>query len=229
MNKPKILIVDDHPENLVALHAVLNSPEYTVTECASGKEALNCLLNEEFDLILMDVQMPEMDGFATASLIRARQKCESIPLIFITARMLDEESTIKGYETGCVDYITKPFNPATLRRKVDFFLSYKNQIRKERQHKDFKEEFEKFSKVFEDIIDPLWAVLLNVQMLKKYTQKGNEKLSQSLRPKLECMEDATRRLKNLIVSYRSHIKELDRPLIKSSSESAQFYSHLDPE
>ncbi|HXH75408.1 MAG TPA: response regulator [Bacteriovoracaceae bacterium] len=206
--KPHILIVDDHPENLLAMRAVLESPNYEITECSSGMDALRCLLCEHYDLILMDVHMPELDGFATATLIRERPKTQAIPLIFVTAQMMDEESTLKGYKTGCADYITKPFNPETLKKKVEFFLSYSNKIRIEQKKLDIESEYEKVMKVFNELINPLWSVLLNVQLLKKYSKSDNKKVYKTLTQKLECIEDSTQQLNKMIGAYRNEIPKL---------------------
>lgn len=113
-----ILLVDDHPENLLALEAVLDAPEYRLVRALSGMEALRLLLQEEFSLILLDVCMPGLNGFETANLIRERPKSRNIPIIFITAVNKGEDDTAKGYAAGALDYITKPFNPDALKTKV---------------------------------------------------------------------------------------------------------------
>ncbi|MGE0616053.1 MAG: ATP-binding protein [Bacteriovoracia bacterium] len=116
-----ILLVDDRPENLISLEAVLKSPEYNLVQATSGTDALRALLGQDFALILMDVQMPEMDGFQTANLIKQRERSKNIPIIFITAASKDHPFIYKGYEAGAVDYIVKPFEPYILRSKVAVF------------------------------------------------------------------------------------------------------------
>lgn len=118
----KILMVDDRPENLLALEAVLTNPDYVLVGVTSGEGALKCLLNDDFSLILLDVQMPGLNGYNTAKIIRTRQKCQNIPIIFLTASNQNEENVLEGYDSGAVDYIFKPFNPQILRSKVDAFL-----------------------------------------------------------------------------------------------------------
>src|SRR5579884_4045887 len=113
-----ILLVDDHPENLLALEAVLDASGYRLVRAHSGMEALRLLLKETFSLILMDVCMPGLNGFETAALIRERPKTRDIPIIFITAVNKTEEDVARGYSVGAVDYIVKPFDPETLRAKV---------------------------------------------------------------------------------------------------------------
>ena len=115
-------MVDDHPENLLALEAVLSSPNYNLVSATSGKEALKCLLKQEFAVILLDVQMPGLNGFETAKLIRAREKTKHTPIIFITAISQDSENVQRGYSVGAIDYIFKPFHPETLKQKIEKFV-----------------------------------------------------------------------------------------------------------
>jgi len=121
-NKVNILMVDDHPENLLALKAVLTSPNYHLVSANSGKEALKCMLKQDFAVILLDVQMPGLNGFETAKLIKAREKTRHIPIIFITAISFDMEHVHEGYSVGAIDYIMKPFNPKTLKYKIEQFV-----------------------------------------------------------------------------------------------------------
>lgn len=117
-SKVNILLVDDHPEGLTALEAVLQRPQYNLIKAHSGEEALGKILAYEFAVILMDVQMPGMDGFETVSLIKQREKSRDIPVIFITAINKETAYIHKGYESGAVDYIFKPFEPIVLSAKV---------------------------------------------------------------------------------------------------------------
>lgn len=118
-----ILMVDDLKENLVALEAVLSTPSYRLVTARSGEEALKCILKQDFAVILLDVQMPGLNGFETAKLIKARKKSKNIPIIFITAISQDMEHVLHGYSVGAIDYIFKPFNPETLKRKVEQFAA----------------------------------------------------------------------------------------------------------
>ncbi|MCM2532932.1 PAS domain S-box protein [Neobacillus pocheonensis] len=120
--KVNILMVDDHPENLLALEAVLLSPNYHLVSANSGKEALKCMLKQDFAVILLDVQMPGLNGFETAKLIKAREKTRHIPIIFITAISQDMEHVHQGYAAGAIDYIFKPFHPETLKQKIEQFV-----------------------------------------------------------------------------------------------------------
>ncbi len=121
MEKVNILLVDDHPENLVALEAILESPFYRLVKATSGVDALKHLLLEEFALILLDVAMPDLDGFETALLIKKRPKLRDIPIIFLTAYSKDEPFIFRGYSVGAVDYVFKPFESMVLRSKVAVF------------------------------------------------------------------------------------------------------------
>ncbi|GGF93467.1 response regulator [Paenibacillus abyssi] len=118
-----ILIVDDHPENLVAIEAVLDREPYHLVRAYSGMEALRCLLEEEFAVIVMDVQMPGMDGFETASIIRTREKTKYVPIIFMTASSTKMEHIFTGYTVGAMDYMTKPFVPQIFKSKIEGYVS----------------------------------------------------------------------------------------------------------
>ena len=121
-NKVNVLLVDDRPENLLVLKITLSSLNANLVEAHSGKEALRLVLDHEFAVILLDVMMPEMDGFETARLIREREKSKHTPIIFVTAMFLDDQDAFKGYSVGAVDYIMKPFAPEILRSKVGVFV-----------------------------------------------------------------------------------------------------------
>jgi len=126
----KILLVDDREDNLLSVQTILEPAGYHFVKANSGKEALKVLLTQlDFALILMDVNMPSLNGFETAALIYEREKLKNIPIIFITAHGEDEKNIFKGYRTGAVDFITKPINPKLLRAKVAVFtdLYQKNQ------------------------------------------------------------------------------------------------------
>src|SRR3954470_23245806 len=119
--KVSILLVDDRPEKLLALEAVLEDLGQTIVRAYSGREALRQVLTQEFAVILLDVNMPDMDGFETAALIRQRKNSEHVPIIFITA-FGDEMHAARGYSMGAVDYILTPVVPEVLRSKVSVFV-----------------------------------------------------------------------------------------------------------
>lgn len=133
----KILLVDDKKENLLSLQVILANQGYEFVEASSGKEALRFLLkNQDFAIILMDVQMPIMDGFETAELIRQSDKLKHVPIIFLTANMNSREYIFKGYQAGAVDYMIKPLSPEILQAKVSVFA----ELYKKNQELKFKEE-----------------------------------------------------------------------------------------
>jgi PAS domain S-box-containing protein len=117
-----ILLVDDRNENLLALEAVLEPLGQRLVKASSGEEALRHLLRQDFAVILLDVQMPGLDGFETAALVKEREKSRHIPIIFLTAISKDAHFVFKGYSVGAVDYISKPFDPDILRSKVSVFV-----------------------------------------------------------------------------------------------------------
>ncbi|WP_458124099.1 response regulator [Paenibacillus sp. Z3-2] len=123
LNEPiHILLVDDRPENLLALEAVLESEQYKLVKATSGEEALRCLLKDEFAVIVLDVQMPGMDGIETAKLIKARDKSKDVPIIFISANSREAEHLFAGYSAGAIDYMVKPFIPQILKSKIEGFV-----------------------------------------------------------------------------------------------------------
>ena len=121
--RQKILLVDDREDNLFSMETILEADGYEFIKANSGRQALKILLSEfDFALILMDVKMPNLNGFETAALIYERERLKHIPIIFITANTYGEENIFKGYRTGAVDYIYKPINPELLRAKVAVFV-----------------------------------------------------------------------------------------------------------
>ncbi|MDD2853470.1 MAG: response regulator [Desulfuromonadaceae bacterium] len=120
-DKIPILLVDDRPENLIALENLLDDPDLAIFTATSGNEALRLSLKHDFAIVLMDVRMPDMDGFETAELMRTYPKTSRLPIIFVSAVMKDTRHQFKGYESGAFDYLMKPFDPTILRSKVRVF------------------------------------------------------------------------------------------------------------
>src|SRR6266545_7321693 len=131
--KAKILLVDDRQENLLALEAILSSLDQVLVRANSGEEALKALLVDEFAVILLDVQMPGLDGFETAGNIKRREKTKDVPIIFLTAISNEPHHAFRGYAAGAVDYIAKPFDPWVLRAKVSVFVDLHNKNRQIRE------------------------------------------------------------------------------------------------
>lgn len=159
MKKIPILIVDDRKENLLTLESLLDQPELEVVRAASGNEALARVFDHEFALILMDVQMPGMDGYETAELMRGSTRSKSIPIIFVTAARMDREHMFKGYDSGAVDYLFKPLEPHILRSKINVFLELHRQRRQ-----------------LEEKTRELDAKILELEVLQKELEEKNVKL-----------------------------------------------------
>jgi CheY-like chemotaxis protein len=117
-----ILAVDDREENLLALEAILGSLGHTILRATSGQQALKHLLVSDVSLILLDVQMPDMDGYDTAAHIKSRPRTQDIPIIFLTAIDREAHQSYRGYAVGAVDFLAKPFDPWVLRAKVEVFV-----------------------------------------------------------------------------------------------------------
>lgn len=135
-----ILIVDDHPENLVALEAILDDVDCTLLKANSGQEALSLLLKNDVALVLLDVQMPGMDGFEVAELMRKSNRTKMVPIIFVTAISKEAKYVARGYGVGAIDYMFKPLNPEILQHKARFFLDL--DIQKKRLEEKLKKSQE---------------------------------------------------------------------------------------
>src|SRR6202008_2358041 len=134
----KILLVDDKENNLLSMESIFAKDNYQITRANSGREALKILLKEwDFTLILMDVEMPDLNGFETATLIYQREKLQQIPIIFITAHSYGDDKIFKAYKAGAVDYIYKPIQPELLRAKVAVYVDLfrKNHLLMEQEQK----------------------------------------------------------------------------------------------
>ncbi|MFY1697221.1 MULTISPECIES: response regulator [unclassified Solwaraspora] len=118
----KALLVDDRRENLMALEAILQGLPVQTVAVESGEAALKQLLVDDFAVILLDAQMPEMDGFETANHIKRRERTRHVPILFLTAADRDNQLALRGYAAGAVDYLIKPFDPWVLRAKVGVFV-----------------------------------------------------------------------------------------------------------
>jgi diguanylate cyclase (GGDEF)-like protein len=126
-SKIDILIVDDRPENLLVIESILESMDCNIVKANSGNEALSLMLDHNFALVLLDVQMPEMDGFEVAELMRSSLRTRFTPIIFVTAISKEQRCIFKGYEVGAVDYLFKPIEPIILQSKVKVFIDLFNQ------------------------------------------------------------------------------------------------------
>jgi signal transduction histidine kinase/DNA-binding response OmpR family regulator len=186
--KLNILLVDDRPENLVALESVLGELGQNLVRAESGREALRKLLDMEFAVILLDVQMPEMDGFETAALIRARRRNEHTPIVFLTAINKSVNHVTRGYSVGAVDYVFKPFDPDVLRAKVSAFVDLArktHELRREiEQRKQAEAEVRQLTEDLERRVQErtaeLHAVNKSLQGEIKERQRAEEERTQLL-------------------------------------------------
>ena len=168
----KILLVDDLPENLLALAALLRRDDVELLEARSGSAALELLLVHEVSLALVDVQMPEMDGFELAELMRGSARTSSVPIIFVTAGARDAHRVFKGYETGAVDFLFKPIDPLILRGKVDVFIELAHQRQQLAQQLKEKTETLRLQEMFtamlgHDLRGPLSAIVMGSILLER--------------------------------------------------------------
>lgn len=224
-----ILLVDDRPENLLALEAVLEDLGQNLVRVSSGADALRALLDQEFAVILMDVMMPEMDGYEAASLIRQRETTQHTPIVFVTAINHDEAHIAKGYEQGAVDYIFKPIDPHILRAKVKVFIEL---YRSRRTMQQFNDELEQC--VLDRTKDLKVAnrrLTQEIEVRKRAegeVRTLNEELEARVQARTAELEDANRELEAFSYSV-SH--DLRSPLRKIESFSTflleDYHDELD--
>jgi len=211
----KVLIVDDIPKNIMVLGNNLMNQNYQIAYCRSGQEAIELTQKNDFDLILMDVMMPEMDGYETCKRILSYPKTSKIPIIFITAKN-DYESIVKGFDVGAKDYVTKPFNSKELFARVKTHLELKRST----------EELEALNKNLEDIVEERTRLLRNAN--QKLTQLDKSKssflgiISHEIRTPLNGIFGSVEMLKDI------HEDEETTDIMQIISESAdRLYSFFE--
>lgn len=214
VEKINILLVDDHPENLLALEAILERLDQNIVKANSGVEALKCLLDQDFAIILMDVQMPGMDGFETARLIRERDKTKHIPIIFLTAINRNESHASRGYSLGAVDYIYKPFDPEIIITKVKVFVDLAKKTQELRYQLSSYKELEAFTySISHDLGAPLRMIRsFSNLLLNKYSGKLDEDGHEFL----NIISSQARQMKQLIDDLLNFSKITQKSIEKSN-------------
>lgn len=232
-NAVKILIVDDRPDNLLSIETILEKEHYHIVKAASGRAALKALLQEtDFSLILMDVQMPDMNGFETAAMIYEREKLKNIPIIFITAHTHEEEAVYKGYNVGAVDFIHKPLNPQLLRIKVGLFVElYQKTHSLREQEKSLLQANALLQKEIEEREASEMKVLeLNRQLHRSnvHLKKVNEELDRFAYVASHDLQEPLRKIRvftDMINKNSGNPQELERYIAKIG-EAAQRMQQL---
>lgn len=192
-----VLVVDDIPNNLVAMQAVLERPGVTLLTASSAVEALELLLKHEVALALLDVNMPEIDGFELAALMRGNPKTRAIPLIFVTAGACEPTRTFRGYQTGAVDFLNKPFDPDILRSKVDVFVELYTQRRQLTAQLAELREALRINEIFtavlgHDLRTPLSAINIGAGLI------AHASAQPSLANAARLMQSSARRMERMI-------------------------------
>ncbi len=240
IEKTDILIVDDKPRNLIALEALLEAPDRNIIQATSGNEALGLVLKYNFAVILLDVQMPGMDGFETAELIRNRDQSRHIPIIFVTAISKEQKHIFKGYEAGAVDYLFKPLDPKILETKVKIFIElYKHRKmlekttmeleqtverlekanRKIREQQEFVIEQERLKTLLQmagatahELGQPLTVLLGNIELMGLY-KNNPEKLASGMAK----IKEAGKRISSIIKKIQNIRHSETRPYLENIS------------
>ena len=215
--KTNLLLVDDRQSNLLALESVLNSPDYHLVFAHSGAEAIRLLQEHDFALILLDVQMPGMDGFETLKKIKEIERSRNIPVILITAVYRDDPFVRKGYQAGAVDYFSKPFDPEVLRLKVQLYTAFhqKRHLLEEReQHIVETERLLKAGQRLSGIMENLPVGVLIADLEGRVCQ-ANEEAARIWGFKGELENDAYGEFLAWWDHGGRHIKAAQGPLTKS--------------
>ena len=226
----KILIVDDRQDNLMSIGSILERENYSIVHAASGRAALKILLKEyDFSLILMDVMMPDMNGFETASLIYERDKLKDIPIIFITAHNYEEESIYKGYRVGAVDFIYKPINPELLRIKVGLFVELyrKTQSLIAQEQKLLRMNASLQKEVEERENSEMKVRELNSQLIKSnvHLTAVNEELDRFAFAASHDLQEPLRKIRvfsDLILSKKGKDEDVEKYMVKITNAAARM-------
>lgn len=198
-----LLLVDDLPENLVALEALVRGPGRRVLRAGSGEEALDLMLEHEVALAILDVQMPGMDGYELAELMRGTARTRHIPIVFVTAAGTGPGAAFRGYDAGAVDFLPKPLEPRIVRSKVDVFVDLARQrLHLERVQAELqravrmRDDF--MSMISHELRNPLNSLFLQVQLRRRMADSGQIPPLETFRQMVERDEKQVRSMVRLL-------------------------------
>ena len=227
MQPLNILLVDDKPENLFALEELLRDPAHTLYSATSGNDALRLLLKHDFAVVLLDVEMPEMDGYETAQLMRSAERTRLIPILFVTAGDRSEERTFRGYEAGAVDFLYKPINPQALRSKVGVFVEL------HRRQRELRERIADLEYVHQtlshDLRAPLRAINGFSEILLEDFAEANGRAKDALGRIIRATSSMTSMIDDLYALLRSSATPLEVVDVDLASVSAEAVETLSGE
>lgn len=228
INRCNVLIVDDRPENLLAIEAILEDLNIELLKANSGNDALSLLLEYDIALVLLDVQMPEMDGFEVAEIMKSSDKTKYIPIIFVTAISKEDKYVFKAYDVGAVDYLLKPVVPEILISKVKVFMELYSQKEKIKQQAAALEEANSMlrnlsyidgltqipnRRNFDEILDKEWKnairekshislILIDIDFFKNYNDLyGHDEGDECLKKVAKCLAATVQRPRDLVARY----------------------------
>ncbi len=218
MASVNILLVDDNQENLLALEALLESPDHKLITARSGEAALRCLLDQDFAVILLDVRMPTMDGFETATLIRGRERSRHTPIIFLTGFESNTVNLFKGYSLGAVDYLVKPVVPEVLKAKVAVFVELF------RKNQDLQHQLERIRELKQDV-KVHKRINEERRLLLAREQAARAEAEQAVRQRDEFLSVAAHELKTPVTSLRGFAQTILRQMNRTNSIDPERVKH----
>jgi two-component system, sensor histidine kinase and response regulator len=215
-----ILLVDDQPANLVALEAMLQGLGQNLVKAESGREALKSLMGLDFAVILLDVKMPEMDGFETASLIRQRDKSRDTPIIFLTAADRSQTEAVRGYAVGAVDYLVKPVVPEFVRSKVAVFVELAKKNALLRRQAELLRESEQAAR---DLAETRAELVRDLEHKNRELESFSYAVSHDLRAPLRRIDSFS---KAVVESQADKLEPMGKHFLERVREASQQMSQL---